>query len=180
MEVHDWRPDAEENLPTQPAPAGQDARLSCAHENAGGPRRAGAPPGQGAPFSDCQFRTIVLVSTARFRFPKSARLLRSAEYRRIYDEGSKFVGPLFAAFYLRTEGPSRVGYTTPRALGGSVVRNRIKRRLREVVRVALPSLEPGWEIVFNPRRAARDAELSRLTSEVERLWTLLRAKGTRS
>ena len=61
-----------------------------------------------------------------------------------------------------------------------MVRNRIKRRLREAVRVALPSLEPGWEIVFNPRRAVQGAEFSRLTSEVERLWGVLRARGTGS
>lgn len=92
------------------------------------------------------------------------------------------MGPLFAAFYLRTQSgdPARVGYTTPRALGTSVERNRIKRRLREAVRVALPSLEPGWAIVFNPRRAALDAEFSRLTSEVQRLWGVLRARGTES
>ena len=122
------------------------------------------------------------MSTARFRFPKSARLLRRAEYRRIYEEGSKFVGPVFAAFYLRAEskGPARVGYTTPKALGTSVVRNRIKRRLREAVRVALPSLEPGWQIVFNPKRAAHEAGFSRLTDEVERLWSVLRTRGTRS
>ncbi len=122
------------------------------------------------------------MSTARFRFPKSARLLRRAEYRRIYEEGGKFVGPLFAAFYLRTESGSRarVGYTTPKGLGTSVERNRIKRRLREAVRLVLPSLEPGWEIVFNPRRAALDAEFSRLTSEVQRLWGVLRARGRES
>jgi len=63
-----------------------------------------------------------------------------------------------------------VGYTTPKALGPAVARNRIKRRLREAVRLRLPGLGPGWEFVFNPRRAALDAEFSRLTGEVERLF----------
>jgi ribonuclease P protein component len=106
------------------------------------------------------------------------RLLKTAEYRKIYQEGSKYAGPLFAAFYRRTDAPrpARVGYTTPKTIGSSVVRNRIRRRLREAVRLQLPSLEPGWEIVFNPRRAVLDADFSRLTSEVERLFGLLRAK----
>lgn len=115
----------------------------------------------------------------RFCFPKSARLLKSAEYRRIYQEGSKFAGPLFAAFYRRAEGgrPARVGYTTPRALGKAVVRNRIKRRLREAVRLQLAALGPGWEVVFNPRRAVLEADFSRLAAEVERLFGVLRRRG---
>jgi ribonuclease P protein component len=115
----------------------------------------------------------------RFCFPKSARLLKSAEYRRIYQEGRKFVGPLFAAFYRQAASgkPARVGYTTPRVIGKAVARNRIKRRLREAVRVELPSLGPGWEVVFNPRRALLQADSSRVTAEVARLFDLLRGKS---
>ena len=119
------------------------------------------------------------MSSDRLCFPKSARLLKSAEYRKIYQEGAKFVGPLFAAFYRRAEGggAARVGYTTPKAAGNAVIRNRLKRRLREAVRMQLPSLEAGWEVVFNPRRAVLDAEFSRLTAEVARLFGLLRGKS---
>lgn len=113
---------------------------------------------------------------ARFSFPKSSRLLHRADYRRIYDEGQKFAGPLFAAFYRRSEagGVARVGFTTPKALGPAVARNRIKRRLREAVRVQLPEVATGWEIVLNPRRAVLDAEFPRLEAEISRLFRLLR------
>lgn len=95
------------------------------------------------------------------------------------------MGPLFAAFYRRAEGEAaaRVGYTTPRALGPAVARNRIKRRLREAVRMQLSALgageEPGagWEIVFNPRRAVLEAEFSRLSGEVARLFETLRRRA---
>ena len=82
----------------------------------------------------------------------------------------------FAAFCLRTEstdGP-RIGFTTPRALGKAVVRNRIRRRLREVVRLKLELVGPNWEIVFNPRRAAEDAAPAELAREVERLFSKCR------
>ena len=117
------------------------------------------------------------MSPNRFGFPKSARLLKSAEFRRVYQEGSRFVGPLFAAFYRRSDSgkPVRVGYTTPKAIGKAVARNRIKRRLREAVRVELPSAGPGWDIVFNPRRAVLDADFSRVKAEVERLFGVLRS-----
>ena len=76
-------------------------------------------------------RTII----PAFAYPSTCRLLRPADFRKVYDEGVRFQTPHFAAFYLRISEPgARVGFTTPRALGKAVVRNRIKRRLREQIR----------------------------------------------
>ena len=80
---------------------------------------------------------------------------------------------MFAAFCVRgeaTDGP-RVGFTVPRALGCAVVRNRIRRRVREAVRLRLDHLNPQWEIVFNPRRAARNASFAELEREVDKLFS---------
>lgn len=119
------------------------------------------------------------MSSAQLCFPPAARLRRTADYRRTYKEGSKFVGPLFAAFYRPNEPgePARVGYTTPRSMGKAVIRNRIKRRMREAVRLRLAGLTPGWDLVFNPRRAVLDAGFDRLTGEVDRLFHVLRSKA---
>ena len=89
------------------------------------------------------------------------------------------MGPWFAAFYRRSEAgqPARVGYTTPRKMGKAVVRNRIKRRLREVVRLRLADFVPGWDVVFNPRRTVLDAEFTRLGAEVDRLLSVIRSKA---
>jgi ribonuclease P protein component len=93
----------------------------------------------------------------------------------VYDHGARYSSPLFAAFYARrldAEGPPgpRIGFTLPRALGGAVVRNRIKRRVREAVRLRRDQLNPQWEIVFNPRRAAIDSPLPDLIREVEKFF----------
>jgi ribonuclease P protein component len=73
------------------------------------------------------------------------------------------------------DGP-HIGFTTPRALGKAVVRNRIKRRVREAVRLHLDRLNPQWSIVINPRRKALDAPDAELQREVERLF--LRCNGS--
>ena len=103
----------------------------------------------------------------KFSFPPQARILRTAQYRKIYDQGTRIPGPLFAAFCLaRTgedaaEGP-RIGITVPRAIGKANVRNRIKRRLREAFRLHRQELSPQWDVVLNPRTAAYQAEFSEI------------------
>ena len=57
----------------------------------------------------------------------------------------------------------------PRAFGKAVLRNRVKRRLREAMRVRLPELTPEWDIVINPRRPAIAAPVEELRREVDRL-----------
>jgi ribonuclease P protein component len=79
---------------------------------------------------------------------------------------------LFAAFCVReadAAGP-HIGFTVPRAIGKAVVRNRIKRRVREAVRLNLEQLNPQWSIVINPRRKAFDAPVAELHREIQRLF----------
>jgi ribonuclease P protein component len=105
-------------------------------------------------------------------FPKSFRILRSSEFRTVYQNGFRVAGPYFAAFCLASAGGGgpRVGFTTPRALGNSVVRNRIKRRLREAVRLRLNQLGSDWVVVFNPRKGALTAPFQDLVREVEKVF----------
>ncbi len=108
----------------------------------------------------------------RYDFPKRVRLLRSKDFRRVYDQGSRFSCRLFAAFCLQgavEDGP-HIGFTVPRAMGKAVVRNRIKRRMREAVRLRLDRLNQSWSIVINPRQKSLDAPAAELQREVERLF----------
>jgi len=108
----------------------------------------------------------------RYDFPKRVRLLRSTDFRRVYDQGNRFSCPMFAAFCLREtaeDGP-RIGFTVPRALGKAVRRNRIKRRMREAVRMRLGGLEQAWSIVINPRSRSLDAPAAELERELDRLF----------
>jgi ribonuclease P protein component len=94
-------------------------------------------------------------------FPRESRILRTADFRAVYDHGTRIATPLFAAFCLARPEPGptpRLGLTVPRAVGKAVARNRIKRRMREVFRLHRAEIHPRWDIVLNPRRAALDAE----------------------
>ncbi len=84
-------------------------------------------------------------------------------------------GPYFAAFCLQVpregeKGP-RLGFTVPRAFGNAVLRNRVKRRMREVLRLRFQEIGSQWDIVINPRRAALKASPEQLQRELDRLVT---------
>src|SRR5437868_12076630 len=77
-------------------------------------------------------------------FPKSARLLKHASFQNVYDRGRKHFSANMIFFYvLKAEEKTSVhiGLTVGRALGGAVIRNRIKRRMRDVVRHSLSTLQ---------------------------------------
>jgi ribonuclease P protein component len=80
-------------------------------------------------------------------------------------------------FYLRREGQGlRVGFTVGRALGGAVDRNRMKRRLRESVRLCRPVTGPPADVVINPKKSLQTAEFSALLSEVSRAFEVIAQK----
>ncbi len=110
------------------------------------------------------------VPPGRRRFPKSARLLKRADFRRVYEEGQRRHGSYFAVFY-RPNGlaETRLGVTVPARIGKAVVRNRVKRRVREAFRLNRARLPQGWDIVMNPREAAGRVAFATLEKEMMRL-----------
>ena len=109
-------------------------------------------------------------STTRRTFPKSARLLKRGEFRRVYDEGQRRGGPWCAVFFRPNSlSETRLGVTVPARVGSAVVRNRVKRRLREVFRLNRLLLVPGWDIVLNPREAVARVPFQALEKELLRL-----------
>ncbi len=107
-------------------------------------------------------------------FPKSARLLKRADFVRVYEQGRRHFGAHMTFFYRDGEaGRVRVGLTVSRALGGSVERNRIRRRVREAVRLNLRELERAADVVINPKRSAAKAEFSVLLAEVAKGFAVI-------
>ena len=107
-------------------------------------------------------------------FPKAARLLKTPEFKRVYDRGRKISGPFFMVICATRPdtAPARIGFTVPRRLGNSVVRNRIRRRMREAVRMELAPLAAGRDLVFHPRSAVLAAPFTELRREVERVFRI--------
>ncbi|MBI4461260.1 MAG: ribonuclease P protein component [Acidobacteria bacterium] len=116
-------------------------------------------------------QTALRASGKKLAFPRCVRLLRTADYRKVYAAGRRRNLDFLLAFVLPTEKPlSRIGLAVPRSLGGAVERNRLKRRLREAARRHLGELGPGWDVVFNPRPAAKTVAFARLEGAVQKLF----------
>jgi ribonuclease P protein component len=95
-------------------------------------------------------------------------LTKSEQYALVYNKGSSWASDL-AVMKALPNGLtfSRYGFSVGRRLGGAVVRNRVKRRLREILR-SLP-LEPGWDVIFIARPQAAGASFARLKKVVSGL-----------
>jgi ribonuclease P protein component len=120
------------------------------------------------------------------------RLLRHAEFERVYKQGRRHFSASLTAFYLlRPEaqetvpgtkatkakppavGGLRVGFTVGRALGGAVQRNRMKRRLREAVRLAQPLVEVNVDVVVNPKKSLLTTDFDAVLNEVRRAFVVI-------
>jgi ribonuclease P protein component len=100
-------------------------------------------------------------------FPKDFRLKTAADFKKVYSKGAKRIARLFVVFALRNGLEySRFGLTTPRKLGKAHVRNRLKRRVREILRTSRAAIPTGFDFVVNPRRSASDREIEELRREL--------------
>jgi ribonuclease P protein component len=113
-------------------------------------------------------------------FPKSVRLRRRSEFLRVQDTGRKIDAGLVLALVLDQSPPggeTRVGFTVSSKVGNAVVRNKVRRRLRELFRTRRAALPKGLDMVLIARASAAKAEwpdfvraFERLERELKRRW----------
>ena len=92
-----------------------------------------------------------------------------------YFFAERIAGPVLAA----ASGP-RVGLTAGRVLGKAVERNRIKRRMREAVRLNLALLTRDVDVVLHPRKTVLTAEFDRLLGEVSKIFSVIEKNEKKS
>ena len=94
----------------------------------------------------------------------SCALKRNHIFRRLYS--TKGLANSYLVLYTRRNrlGRNEVGITVSKKLGSAVIRNRTRRRLREVYRLNEERFTPGWDIVVVARSRSVDADFGKLTN----------------
>ena len=108
--------------------------------------------------------------------PQQSRMRRPEEFRLALRTGRRAGGPVLAGHLLlpagsygavRSGDPAKVGFIVSRAVGSAVVRNRVKRRLRELMRRRLASLPGGCLLVLRAHPAAAGARQADLAADLD-------------
>jgi len=103
-------------------------------------------------------------------FPREARLVRRGEFDAVYRSGKRISSSHFTVFVRSNDlSASRFGFSIKKALGGAVVRNRIRRRVREIVRCHRQEIPAGWDIVIHPKSSVGKAPFAALTEDLVRV-----------
>jgi ribonuclease P protein component len=105
------------------------------------------------------------------------RVRSNARFQEIRQKGRSASNDLAVLCALPNGLPySRFGFSVSARIGGAVTRNRIKRQLREAVRLRMAEVAPGWDVIFiarQPIRAARYEQMDRACARLLRRAHLL-------
>lgn len=155
----------EEDVSAQEARAQARAWLHGPHGHEGRTPRARSSSGQGA-----QAAHRLTADAALERMPALPTLRRRADFEAIGRQGTARSTPLLVLRWMRSDrSETRIGMSTPRTLGGAVQRNRVRRRLRELIRERLGRIGPGWDLLLIARPAAANASYAELGAAIDAL-----------
>lgn len=111
------------------------------------------------------------------RFSTEHRILFRREFLHVYNEGRRTYGRLAVVFCLPRQGTWRVGLTVTKKTAGAVMRNLLRRRVREYFR-RHGSLPEGWDFVVNLKAAACRASGQELWADLAQILGRMDLKAT--
>lgn len=102
---------------------------------------------------------------------KENRIRKNMEFRAVYRRGKSFSNHLLVLYiYKNRKNINRIGVSVSKKVGKSVVRNRVKRLIKECYRLNCSSLNTGYDLVFIARSAANDKSYNEIDGAVKNLF----------
>ena len=157
-------PSDEADLSAQEAASKQRTRLPRPNEDLRG------TPGPGCPPRSRPQEANGLTTDRGHNPPRLVMLSRPEDFAALQGDGTVRSHPLLVVRIRRTNlEETRFGLSTGRKLGGAVVRNKVRRRLRESLRVMAPSFQPGWDVLIIARPPVIGADFQTLAGVLQNL-----------
>ena len=158
-------PDGQADISPQEAPPREGTWVPRPNEDSGRPTRARAATGEGP--EGAQRLTVDGRSHNSLRL---VMLSRPGDFARLTERSVAKTHPLLVGRFVRTDlDQTRFGFATGKRLGGAVVRNRARRRIREELRAMAPSFQPGWDVLIIARPALLEADHDALVGALRRV-----------
>jgi ribonuclease P protein component len=114
-----------------------------------------------------------LAAHTRYLFRKENRVLKRADFLATYEKGKSYRRKAAHVFIVPRDEPgmpTRLGVTVTKKIGGAVQRNRLKRRAREIFRLALPQMNDGFTTIINFHRAALTMSYAAIQRDLYSAW----------
>jgi ribonuclease P protein component len=161
----------EENVSTEQSTTKADARVSGPDGDARRTQRAQAAAGErsSAAHGHDPAEAAGVIEAISSSFPKRAHLRRRSDFLRVQHDGRRQHTEDFVII-VTPAASSRVGVTVSTRVGNAVVRNRVKRLLREVLRRAWRAIEPPADVVVIAKPSAANATYAGVASQIERAF----------
>ena len=157
-------PDGQADISAQEATSRQGARLPRPHEDRGWPTGALDATREGPA------EALGLTDDRGHNPLRLVMLSRPGDFARLAEGGIARSHPLLVGRFVRNDlDQTRFGLATGKRLGGAVVRNRVRRRIREALRVMAPTFQPGWDVLIIARPAIVEADQDALVGALRRV-----------
>jgi len=105
---------------------------------------------------------------------KRQRIKKDKEFQQVFKNRKSFANRQFIVYIYRKEQQLefRVGLSVSKKVGNAVVRNKLKRRIKEVNRMYLPNLKKGYDLIFIPKKNAVDLSFAELESAIKHIYRI--------
>ena len=98
------------------------------------------------------------------------RLRRNSDFQQVRRLGKSYASPIMVLAFLQNElGYNRFGFVVSKRLGKAFRRNKIKRRMRESVRLRIQEIKPGFDLILIARKHIEQATYSEISRSLEGL-----------
>jgi ribonuclease P protein component len=105
-------------------------------------------------------------------------ITKNDEFKNVYKKGKKIVNKYFIFYYFKNNlRYDRIGFTVSKKVGKAVTRNKVRRVLKEILRLNLMKTKKGYDFVIVARNLLKDSEYKKVDNEFKNVYKKFRGNN---